>query len=63
MEILAAIVGGSFGAAIVSLVQFLIGRHDKKKAGVCKAGTHGAAAERGVQALDITHFITAKILL
>lgn len=33
MEILAAIVGGSFGAAIVSLVQFLIGRHDKKKAG------------------------------
>ena len=33
MEILAAIVGGSFGAAIVSLVQFLIGRHDKKKTG------------------------------
>lgn len=33
MEILAAIVGGSFGAAIVSLVQFLIVRHDKKKAG------------------------------
>ena len=32
-EFLAAIVGGSFGAAIVSLVQFLIGRHDKKKAG------------------------------
>ena len=31
-EFLAAIVGGSFGAAIVSLVQFLIGRHDKKKA-------------------------------
>lgn len=33
MEILAAIVGGSFGAAIVSLIQYLIGRHDKKKAG------------------------------
>ena len=32
-EILAAIVGGSFGAAIVSLIQYLIGRHDKKKAG------------------------------
>ena len=32
-EFLAAIIGGSFGAAIVSLVQFLIGRHDKKKAG------------------------------
>ena len=31
-EILAAILGGSFGAAIVSLVQFLIGRHDKKTA-------------------------------
>ena len=33
MEILAAIVGGSFGAAIVRLIQYLIGRHDKKKAG------------------------------
>ena len=33
MESLAAIVGGSFGAAIVSLIQFLISRHDKKKAG------------------------------
>ena len=32
-EFLAAILGGSFGAAIVSLVQFLISRHDKKKAG------------------------------
>lgn len=32
-EILAAIVGGSFGSAIVSLIQYLIGRHDKKKAG------------------------------
>ena len=32
-EFLAAILGGAFGAAIVSLVQFLIGRHDKKKAG------------------------------
>ena len=32
-EFLAAILGGSFGAAIVSLIQFLIGRHDKKKAG------------------------------
>ena len=31
-EFLAAILGGSFGAAIVSLVQFLIGRHDKKTA-------------------------------
>ena len=32
-EFLAAILGGSFGAAIVSLIQYLIGRHDKKKAG------------------------------
>ena len=32
-EFLAAILGGSFGAAIVSLIQFLISRHDKKKAG------------------------------
>ena len=32
-EFLAAILGGSFGAAIVSLVQFLISRHDKKKTG------------------------------
>ena len=32
LEFLAAILGGSFGAAIVSLVQFLIGRHDKKTA-------------------------------
>ena len=32
-EFLAAILGGSFGAAIVGLIQYLIGRHDKKKAG------------------------------
>ena len=30
--IFAAIIGGSFGAALVSLIQFLIGRHDKKNA-------------------------------
>lgn len=32
-DIIAAIISGSFGAALVSLIQFLIGRHDKKKAG------------------------------
>ena len=30
---LTAIVGGSFGAAVVGLIQFMIGRRDRKKAG------------------------------
>ena len=28
--VLTALIGGSFGAALVGLIQFLIGRHDKK---------------------------------
>ena len=30
--VFAALVGGSFGAALVALVQFFVNRHDKKKA-------------------------------
>lgn len=30
-SVLAALLGGSFGAALVALVQFLVSRHDKKK--------------------------------
>lgn len=32
LTVLGALIGGSFGAALVGLIQFLLSRHDKKKA-------------------------------
>lgn len=31
-SVLTALIGGSFGAAVVGLIQFFVSRHDKKKA-------------------------------